>query len=44
MPVETVKEFVQSGIGEYIRDKAMEMPDIIKEYRSDFPVIMTFSD
>ena len=44
LPVETVKEFVQSGIGEYIRDKAMKMPDIIKEYRSDFPVIMTFSD
>lgn len=44
LPIETVKEFVQSGIGEYIRDKAIEMPDIIKEYRNDFPIIMTFSD
>lgn len=44
LSIETVKEFVQSGIGEYIRDKAMEMPDIIKEYRNDFPIIMTFSD
>ena len=44
LPIETIKEFVQSGIGEYIRDKAMEMPDIIKEYRNDFPIIMTFSD
>ena len=44
LPLETVRDLVRSGLGEFIKGEAEKMPWIIKEYRENFPELMSFSD
>lgn len=42
IPIDEVREFVLDGLGEYIYDQAKLMPDIIKDYKDGFEILMTF--
>ena len=44
LPVEEVRDLVHSGLGQIIKDEAAKYPDMIKEYRDGFPVLMEFND
>ena len=39
LPLETVRELVESGLGKVIEEEAVKNPDMIKEYREGFPVL-----
>ncbi len=41
VPFDKVTELVtKDGLGAYIYEEAMKMPDIIKDYREGFPIVM----